>query len=630
MVKQKTNEITYMHFTVFDTDGTTPLTGQVGSCTEDLRKNGATTAEVVTLAEIGASGYYYASFTPLATSNYDLEVTCPDGRVVGESYETEVADLDDIKADSAAILLDTDTLEADLNTYLDAIETNVISEIDTNESKIDALQGDVSSILDDTDTIEADLKTHIDAAETALTVEINANETKIDAVKVDTAAILIDTDTMEADLTTEIDANETKLDAITTHLTDIKGVGWVDENIKTIDANVDAILVDTDTLEADLYTYIDNMETLVISEIDDNQLDIADVQAVVDAIVIDTDTIEADLKAYMDTIEDNIRGLDDDDLKDISDEIALIPATNAAAVADAVWDEDKLGHTGDLKTMADNLDQAISTTETSLTVEIDANETKIDAIKVDTAAILLDTDDMEADLTTQINANETKIDVNTGHLTDIKGVGWTNENLKTIDENIDDIESDVDQSLSTTQTAIIAEIDANETKIDAVKVDTAAILIDTDDMEVNLTTEINANETKIDTMQGNVTDILADTVAILEDTGTTIPTAITTTETNIRGADSDDLKDISDEIAALPTDASIADQVWDETLLDHIAAGSIGQILYLLEASHINKFVWDDGNSRFELYNSADALIGYLVINTTDNVYQRTGRFTLL
>jgi len=464
-----------MHFTVFDTDGTTPLTGQAGSCTEDLRKNGATTAEVVTLAEIGASGYYYASFTPLATSNYDLEVTCPDGRVIGESYETEVADLDDIKTDSAAILLDTDTLEADLNTYLDAIETNVISEIDDNETKIDAVKVDTAAILLDTDTLEADLNTYLDAIETNVISEIDDNETKIDAVKVDTAAILLDTDTMEADLKTHIDS-----------------------------------------------------------------------------------------------------------------------------------------------------------AETALTVEIDANETKIDAVKVDTAAILLDTDDMEANLTTQINANETKIDVNTGHLTDIKGAGWTNENLKTIDENIDTIDSNVDQSISSTETAIIAEIDANETKIDAIKVDTAAILIDTDDMEANIITEIDANETKIDTMQGNVTDILGDTVAILIDTGTTLPAAITTTEGNIRGGDSDDLKDISDEIAALPTDGSIANQVWDEALADHISSGSFGEIMYKLQLAHINKFLWNDGNNRFDLYNDADVLKGYLHIGTADNVYQRTAKLELI
>ncbi len=86
--------------------------------------------------------------------------------------------MDTIGADTAAILVDTDTMEADLAT-----------EINANETKIDAVKTDTAAILVDTDTMEADL-----------TTEINANETKIDAVKTDTAAILVDTDTMEADL----------------------------------------------------------------------------------------------------------------------------------------------------------------------------------------------------------------------------------------------------------------------------------------------------------------------------------------------------------------------------------------------------------------------------------------------
>ena len=72
-------------------------------------------------------------------------------------------------------------------------------------------------------------------AETALTAEIDANETKLDAVKTDTAAILVDTDTMEADLKThidsaetniiaEVDANEVKLDTITTNITRMLGL----------------------------------------------------------------------------------------------------------------------------------------------------------------------------------------------------------------------------------------------------------------------------------------------------------------------------------------------------------------------------------------------------------------------
>lgn len=63
--------------------------------------------------------------------------------------------------------------------------------------------------------------------------------------------------------------------------------------------------------------------------------------------------------------------------------------------------------------------------------------------------------------------------------------------------------------------------------------------------------------------------------------GQRIDQALSDMEDNIRGADDDDLKDISDEIAALsiPTASAVADAVWDETAADHVGAGSFGEYL---------------------------------------------------
>ena len=57
---------------------------------------------------------------------------------------------------------------------------------------------------------------------------------------------------------------------------------------------------------------------------------------------------------------------------------------------------------------------------------------------------------------------------------------------------------------------------------------------------------------------------------------------LSTTESNVRGADSDDLKNISDEVAALndPTAAVIADAVWDEISTGHVDAGKAGEQLW--------------------------------------------------
>ncbi len=89
----------YMEFIVFDTDGITPLTGQAGGCTSSLRKNGAAASETVTIAEIGSTGRYTASFASVAAGQFHLSVTCPDNRVQGEHFEVEDADLDSMQAD---------------------------------------------------------------------------------------------------------------------------------------------------------------------------------------------------------------------------------------------------------------------------------------------------------------------------------------------------------------------------------------------------------------------------------------------------------------------------------------------------------------------------------------------------
>jgi hypothetical protein len=92
----KTGDTHHMQFHVFGTDGKSPLTGQAGSCTSSLRKNGAAASETVTIAEIGTTGRYDATFVSLSAGFYQLSVTCPDDRVVGEHFEVEDADLDSI------------------------------------------------------------------------------------------------------------------------------------------------------------------------------------------------------------------------------------------------------------------------------------------------------------------------------------------------------------------------------------------------------------------------------------------------------------------------------------------------------------------------------------------------------
>jgi hypothetical protein len=90
-------------------------------------------------------------------------------------------------------------------------------------------------------------------------------------------------------------------------------------------------------------------------------------------------------------------------------------------------------------------------------------------------------------------------------------------------------------------------------------------------------------------------------------------------KSDIKGADDDDLKDISDQIDALPTPpvaSAIADAVWDEDLTDHDTKGTAGcsqrMVLYR-EAVTIDVSngeagtAWPIGTHKFPVNNLADA-----------------------
>lgn len=83
----------------------------------------------------------------------------------------------------------------------------------------------------------------------------------------------------------------------------------------------------------------------------------------------------------------------------------------------------------------------------------------------------------------------------------------------------------------------------------------------------------------------DVWDVLLTQISTPASIGTLLETnvdqVLTTMESNIRGADNDDLKDISDEIATITVDnAAIADAVWDELSAGHTDAGKAGQQLW--------------------------------------------------
>ena len=175
-----------------------------------------------------------------------------------------VVDSRELVTDVNAVLEDTDDLEADLKSDLDAERTTIVNEINANETKIDTIDGivdeivvdsrelvtDVNAVLEDTDDLEADLKSDLDAERTTIVNEINANETKIDTIDGIVDEIVVDSRELVTD--------------------------------------VNAVLEDTDDLEADLKSDLDAERTTIVNEINANETKIDTIDGIVDEIVVDS------------------------------------------------------------------------------------------------------------------------------------------------------------------------------------------------------------------------------------------------------------------------------------------------------------------------------------------------------
>lgn len=308
--KGKQNELTYIPFTVFDSDGLTPLTGQAGSCSYNLTLDNANAPESVTITEIGSTGYYYASVTPLSLGSYDLEITCPDDRVLGETLSVEANDLDDIVTEINANETKIDTIDtvvdaikvvtddlASASNVADAVADQVWDETLTDHTgvgstgeelaKVGPLDSDVTSIKAVTDLIpNAGALTDIDTGVNNIEAKLPTNYIMGSSDQADhddeIATILGDTQNIESKLPTnyimgssdqtdkddEIDAIKAVTDNLPNSgaLTDIDtGVNNIEAKLPTNyimgssdqndhDTDIDSILADTNEMQGKLPT----------------------------------------------------------------------------------------------------------------------------------------------------------------------------------------------------------------------------------------------------------------------------------------------------------------------------------------------------------------------------------------
>ena len=167
---------------------------------------------------------------------------------------------------------------------------------------------------------------------------------------------------------------------------------------------------------------------------------------------------------------------------------------------------------------------------------VDANETKIDAIKAETVLILADTTNLPSDPAseTNVDANETKIDAIKAETaliladtTNLPSDPASETNVNANETKIDAIKAETVLILADTTNlppdpASETNVDANEVKIDAIKAETVLILEDTTNLPADPASETNvdANEVKIDAIKAETALILADTTrvdALIED-----------------------------------------------------------------------------------------------------------------
>ena len=364
---------------------------------------------------------------------------------------------------------------------LAAHEAHVIAQINANEAKIDALEAKADSLEGKLDTLtvavsaleeklddeasftdDSELATHeanvlaaIDGAESSLAMAIAGVESKLD----DEASFTDDTELAAAQsaIIAEVDANETKIDALATAVATVEGkldsldsaVGaletkldsWIltaEGKLDTLDSVVGALESKLDgwiTTATGRFDALDEAAFSLETKLDDPDFGLAAIKTAVDMVEAKLDdwipTAEAKLDSLETKLDDETRFTDDS-------ELATHEANVLAAIDDAKDD---------------------------VITEVNANETKIDALATDVATVegKLDdetrfTDDSElatheANVLAAINNAESSLAMA------IAGV----ESKLDDEANFTD-----DTELAAAQSAIISEVDANETKIDAV------------------------------------------------------------------------------------------------------------------------------------------------------------------
>ena len=466
---------------------------------------------------------------------------------ISDAALATAADLAIVDANVAAIQNDTETtLPATLTAIDDRIKTintnvgDIVNDTETTlpatlttiEGKIDTVDGNVDLILVDTgstlDTKINTISTNIDDIETdtgtTLPATLSTIEGKIDTI--DTNVDDIETDTGTT-LTDKIDTIDTNVDDIETDTGTT-----LPATLAVIDTNVDDIETDTSTTLPATLTTMDGKLDTIDTNVDNIEMDtgttlpatLATIDTNVDDIETDTGTTLpatlSTISGYVDGVESAIGtpvALDGGDatlgsmltkLADDADGASFDATNNSLRGLQIHGDSNWTGSGGNLYTL--NTDIAIGNTTTSFTLT-----------------------DGEADDDAYNNGVLSIQDQNDSHWEDRRISDWTGDKVITVDTpytftpGVDDLAIIQRGSLAmsgsgTTPEAVRAELDNNSTQLAAIVEDTGT----------TLPTTLTTIEGKIDTIDTNVDDIETDT-------GTTIPATLSTISTNVDDIETD-------------------------------------------------------------------------------------------
>jgi hypothetical protein len=509
--KAKRNELVYSPFSIFSDDGLTPLSGQAGGCTYNLTLNNANAPEAVTIAEIGSTGHYHASVTPLSLGSYDLEITCPDNRVLGETLSVEAGDLDDILSDTNAISGVVNTILIDTNEIQEKLPTNYImgasNQVDNNHSIQWVPQIPIS--IDLANTVAYRVALHIiDGMGIApTTAQITAGTIYIERkAKGGTSWVVIVNN-----------ASANKADGLV-YYDEVfdSGTGYVEGDsirIRFLNQKVTINGVDYEAVRSgganSYFTYIREIgvkETYAklptnyimgSSDVDNHDTDI-------DAILVDTGT---SLPNQISAIS-GVVGLIDTGVDAIE---AKLP-TNYIMGSSDVNDHDT------------DIDSILVDTGTSLPNQISAISGVINTISVDT--------------------NEIQEKLPTNY---IMGSSDVNDH----DTDIDAILVDTGTSLPNQISAISGVVDLINTGVDIIeeKLPTnyimgSSVQTDKDDEIDSIKTTTEYTSGVVGTLANDETNVIAE----IQASESRVSGVIISSESNIRGADDDDLKTLSDQL----------------------------------------------------------------------------------